>query len=270
MSPLYFVRLPLSIPALGRWAADRNLGWSVRRSAKGQERDVGLDEGRALHHLLTESFGQRVLHPFRLFVAPQAKQGHVYAYSRSNQVQLLEVAQACAMPEAQAVFDLQGLATKTMPENWIAGRRIGFEIRVRPVSRLLKPLPYSGGAFAKGAELDAFLIEALRRFPSDSASQEAMLGTMLQAGRTREAVYTDWLAQKLADAATLVPGVRLTRFERDRAARTGSSIERPSAILQGDLIIDHPENFQKLLAGGVGRHKAYGYGMMLLRPARNL
>ena len=63
MSPLHFVRLPLSIPALGRWAADRNLGWSVRRGAKGQERDAGLDEGRALHHLLTESFGQRVLHP---------------------------------------------------------------------------------------------------------------------------------------------------------------------------------------------------------------
>ena len=266
MSPLYFVRLPLSIPALGLWAADRNLGWSVRRGTKGQERDAGLDEGRALHHLLTESFGQRVLHPFRLFVAPQAKQGHVYAYSSADHAALLEVVQACAMPEAQTVFDLQGLATKAMPENLSAGRRMGFEIRVRPVSRLLKPLPYSGGAFAKGAELDAFLIEALRRFPLDSASQE----TMLQAGRTREAVYTDWLAQKLADSATLVPGIRLTRFERDRAARMGSSIEGPNAILQGDLIIDHPENFQKLLAGGIGRHKTYGYGMMLLRPPRNL
>jgi CRISPR system Cascade subunit CasE len=273
MSPLYFVRLPLSIPALGRWAADRNLGWSVRRGAKGQERDAGLDEGRALHHLLTETFGQRVLHPFRLFVAPQAKQGHVYAYSRAGHAALLEVAQACAMPEAQTVFDLQGLAAKTMPDNWRVGRRMGFEVRVRPVSRLLKPLPNSGGAFAKGAELDVFLIEALRRFPSGSASdsepQDTKQDTMLKAGRTREAVYTDWLAQKLADSATLVPGVRLTRFERDRAARTGSSIEGPSAILQGDLMIDQPENFPRLLAGGIGRHKAYGYGMMLLRPPRS-
>lgn len=266
MSPLHFVSIPLSIPALGRWAADRNLGWSVRCNLKGQEREAGLDEGSALHHLLTESFGQRALHPFRLFVAPQAKQGHVYAYSRTGHAALLEVAEACAMPEAQTVFDLQGLATKTMPESWRVGQRLGFEIRVRPVSRLLKPLPYSGGAFAKGAELDVFLLEALRRFPSDSASQE----TMLQAGQTRESVYTDWLAQKLANSATLVPGVRLTRFERDRAARTGSSIEGPSAILQGDLIIDHPENFQKLLAGGIGRHKTYGYGMMLLRPPRSI
>jgi CRISPR system Cascade subunit CasE len=266
MSLLHFVRLPLSIPALGRWAADRNLGWSVRRSTKGQERDAGLDEGRALHHLLTETLGQRVLHPFRLFVAPQAKQGYIYAYSRAEHAAILEMAHACAMPEVQTVFDLRGLASKTMPDNWSAGRRMGFEIRVRPVSRLLKPLSNSGGAFAKGAELDVFLIEALRRFPADSASQE----NMLQAGRTREAVYTDWLAQKLANAATLVSGVRLTRFERDRAARKGASIDGPTAILQGDLIIDHPENFQELLAGGIGRHKAYGYGMMLLRPPRNL
>jgi CRISPR system Cascade subunit CasE len=265
MSPLHFVRLPLSIPALGRWAAERNLGWSVRRNIKGQERDAGLDEGRALHHLLTESFGQQAFSPFRLFVAPQARQGHVYAYSRADRAQLLEVAGACAMPENLAVFDLQGLATKTMPESWRVGQRIGFEVRVRPVSRLLKPLPSSDGSFAKGAELDTFLVEALRRFPSDSASQ----AKMLPAGRTREAVYTDWLARKLADAATLAPGVRLTRFERNRAARTASSIEGPDATLQGDLTIQNPEGFQNLLAGGIGRHKAYGYGMLLLRPAKN-
>ena len=264
MSALYFVRLPLSIPALGRWAAERNIGWSVRRSIKGQERDAGLDEGRALHHLLTESFGQCVLHPFRLFVAPQAKQGHVYAYSRADSATLLEVAQACAMPEVNAVIDLKGLATKTMPESWHTGRRMGFEVRVRPVSRLLKPLPCSDGAFAKGAELDTFLIEALRTYPSDSEE------SMLKAGRTRESVYTDWLAQKLANAAALVPGVRLTSFERDRAARKGVSIEGPDTILQGDLIIDHPERFQNLLTGGIGRHKAYGYGMILLRPPRVL
>ena len=266
MNPLHFVRLPISVPALGRWAAGRNLGWTMRRGAKGHVHEAGLDEGRALHHLLTESFGQRALQPFRLFVAPQAIQGYVYAYSHANHARLLEVAQSSAMPEAHAVFDLQGLATKTMPESWRVGQRIGFEVRVRPVSRLLRPLPHSGNAFAKGAELDVFLIEALRHSPSDSASQKAMQ----QADRTREAVYTDWLAQKLANAATLAPGVRLTRFERDHAVRKDSSIEGPDAILQGDLIICHPESFQELLAGGIGRHKAYGYGMMLLRPPRSL
>jgi CRISPR system Cascade subunit CasE len=262
MSALYLVRIPVSIPALGRWAAVRNCGWTVLRGAKGQERDSGFDEGRALHHLLAETFGPQTMQPFRLFVAPQGKQGQVYAYSRADLAALRDVAQTCALPEIQEVCDLDRLAVKPMPEAWRAGRRLGFEVRVRPVSRLIKPLPYPGGSFAKGAELDIFLIEALRNFPSDSAPEE----TMLQAGRSREAVYTDWLRQRLAGAATLAPGVRLTCFLRHRAARKGSSVEGPDVTLQGDLKIDSPERFQELLRGGIGRHKAYGYGMILLRP----
>jgi CRISPR system Cascade subunit CasE len=92
---------------------------------------------------------------------------------------------------------------------------------------------------------------------------------MLKAGRSREAVYTDWLAQRLDGAAMLQPGVRLTRFQRVRAAREGYSPEGPDAILQGDLIVDDSSGFQKSLAQGVGRHKAYGYGMLLLRPPRS-
>jgi CRISPR system Cascade subunit CasE len=262
MSTLYLVRLPLSIPALGRWAAERNFGWTIRKGSKGQERDAGLDEGRALHHLLTETFGPRAMHPFRLFVAPEGKHGEVYAYSHVDLTTLRDEAQTCALPEVKEVCDLDKLAAKSMPEAWRTGRRLGFETRVRPVSRLIKPLPYPGGSFAKGAELDIFLIEALRCFPSDSSSEE----TMLHAGRSRETVYTDWLAQKLTGAATLAPGVSLTRFERHRAARKASSIEGPDVILQGDLTIDSPERFQDLLRGGIGRHKAYGYGMILLRP----
>jgi CRISPR system Cascade subunit CasE len=266
MSALYFVRLPVSIPALGRWAAERNLGWAVRRSSKGRERDAGLDEGRALHHLLTETFGQRALYPFRLLVAPAAKQGQIYAYSRSDRDALCAVAHACAMPETCAVLDLAQLAVKPMPGSWTATRRLGFEVRVRPVSRLLKPLPGKEGSFAKGAELDAFLVEALRRFPADAESEDSML----KAGRSREAVYSEWLALKMKGAATLAEGVRMTRFLRQRAARKGTAIEGPDVTLQGDLMIENPELFQELLAGGIGRHKAYGYGMMLLRPPRSV
>jgi CRISPR system Cascade subunit CasE len=61
----------------------------------------------------------------------------------------------------------------------------------------------------------------------------------------------------------------LTRFQRLRAAREGFSPEGPDAILQGDLILNDPERFQMMLAQGVGRHKAYGFGMLLLRPGRS-
>jgi CRISPR system Cascade subunit CasE len=266
MSTLHLIRLPISLSALARWAASRNYGWTTRRDKKGSERDAGFDEGCAIHHLLVETFGKGALHPFRMLVASPGKQGHVYAYSRADAATLLEIAQACALPEVAGVCDLAQLAAKSMPETWRAGRRLGFETRVRPVSRLMKPLPHSGGnAFAKGAELDVFLIEAMRRFPEATSAEE----NMLKAGRSREAVYTDWLAQKLEGIATLAPGVRLARFVRNRAARTGHAPEGPDATLQGDLIVDDPLRFQDSLANGLGRHKAYGYGMLLLRPPRS-
>jgi CRISPR system Cascade subunit CasE len=36
----------------------------------------------------------------------------------------------------------------------------------------------------------------------------------------------------------------------------------------GELVIKNPELFAERLAKGVGRHAAYGYGMLLLRPSR--
>src|ERR1700733_9606511 len=174
MSAFFLVSLPVLLPALAQWAAVRNYAWSVRVDSKGYERDAGLDEGRALHHLLVETFGRQALHPFRLFVAPQARRGHVYAYSQADAGTLREIAHACALPEVTEICDLTQLATKPMPVVWRSGRRLGFETRVRPVNRLLKPLPCSDGVFGKGAELDAFLVEALRRFPSESSPEETM------------------------------------------------------------------------------------------------
>lgn len=265
MSLLHLVRVPVFLPQLGRWAALRNYGFTIRRGANGQQRDAGFDEGRALHHLLAETFGPGVLHPFRHIVAPGGIQAQLYAYSQQDATALLEVAHACSLPEVSAIFDLAQLAAKAMPQDWHTGRHLGFELRARPVSRLLKPLDCSGDTMPKGAEVDVFLLEALRRFPTAAAEEN-----MLQAGRSREAVYTDWLAQRLAGAATLQPGVRLTRFQRVRAARKGYSPEGPDALFQGALTVDDPEFFHQLLTLGIGRHKAYGYGMLLLRPPRSL
>jgi len=266
MSTLHLIRLPISLSALARWAASRNYGWTTRRDRKGSERDAGFDEGCALHHLLVETFGKGALHPFRMLVSSPGKQGNIYAYSHADAATLLETAQACALPEVLGICDLAQLAAKSMPESWRSGRRLGFETRLRPVSRLMKPLPYStGNTFAKGAEVDVFLIEAMRRFPQASSTEE----NMLKAGRSREAVYSDWLAQKLRGGATLAPEVRLAHFVRNRAARKGHASEGPDAILRGELTIRDPLRFQELLAKGIGRHKAYGYGMLLLRPPRS-
>lgn len=73
MSPLFLIRVPVAVNGLARWAGER--GWIRRR-----HREVGFDEGRALHHLADEVFGPGVLRPFRLLVAPRGTTGNLYGY----------------------------------------------------------------------------------------------------------------------------------------------------------------------------------------------
>ncbi|MBU0799071.1 MAG: type I-E CRISPR-associated protein Cas6/Cse3/CasE, partial [Alphaproteobacteria bacterium] len=180
MSALHMVSLPLVLEPFRRWMATRGLA---------------ADEGRALHHLLSESFGKGVLQPFRLMVGKDARQATLYAYTQADQTALRQTASETGMPDALALIDLVHLDTKIMPEAWTEGRRFAFDVRVRPVRRLLKPLDGAEGGsakpFRKGAEVDAFLVAALRH---SADGESGPLDTRM----TREAVYRDWLAERLA------------------------------------------------------------------------
>ena len=57
---------------------------------------------------------------------------------------------------------------------------------------------------------------------------------------------------------------RRTRALRKRHARYS---EGPDVVMRGVLTVTDPDAFSNLLAHGIGRHRAYGYGMLLLRPA---
>ena len=253
MNPFFLIRVPVVMHKLARCAGDR--GW-LRHS-----RQLAFDEGRALHHLLDETFGPGVLRPFRLLVPPRQTLGSLYAYCESDGESLREGARAHAMPEHLGVLKLERLEGKTMPSAWTEGRKLGFDVRVRPVRRLKKDLVDGRTAFHKGAEVDAFRVEALRQYPDDPEGMELH-------GQTREGVYLDWLAERMAPAAELDRDeTRMVRFQRLRVSRGNGGPEGPDAIFHGALTVKDPESFATLLAKGVGRHRAYGYGMLLLRPA---
>ena len=239
MTPLNLISLPLKLDALRRWAAMRG---------------VGADEGLALHHLLSECFGKGINQPFRLMPTPGATAATLYAYARTDEAGLRRTAHECAMPDGLAVCDLIGLAAKEMPETWRNGRRLAFDLKVRPTKRLLKP----AGVFPKGAEIDAYLAEALRLHPEGRSADNPV---------ERESVYRNWLAERLGAAATLEEA-RMVRFERRTVLRGKTMSEGPDVIWHGELTVQDGEAFAARLASGVGRHAAFGYGMLLLRPAR--
>ena len=238
MSSLHLISMPLGLKDLRQWAARRGLG---------------IDEGKVLHHLLTETFGKGSLHPFRLMVAPRARRGTLYAYTRSSAAALRRTAHETALPDALSVCDPESLAAKAMPEGWKEGRRLAFDVRARPVRRLRR----AAGVFPKGAEVDAFLVAAIRSFPDGPPAE----------GRVdREAVYGQWLAERFSTAAKVVQS-RISRLERRTLERDGRNIDGPDVTFHGELVITDGAAFAERLATGVGRHTAFGYGMLMLRPA---
>ena len=61
--------------------------------------------------------------------------------------------------------------------------------------------------------------------------------------------------------------VRMLRRDRSGGNRL-RGVERPQALFGGTAVIRDGERFAALLARGIGRHRAFGSGMVLLSPPR--
>lgn len=249
--PLQMIRADIDMRAFHRWVGSRRM---MRRNA--------FDEGFAMHCLLTESFGELAPKPFRMITprgrrhgpsAAQCSRGVLYGYTNAGADALREASMLYADPLQCAALQVNGLASKPMPAAWSHGQRLGFELLIRPTIRRSKR-----AASHPGTEWDAFIWEAIQH-PKGGMK------------RSREDVYTDWLREQFRrrGGAQLTEEVRLKSFQRTRVIRNRGSrpIEGPDAVMSGALTITDEGKFADLLARGIGRHRAYGYGMLLLRPA---
>ena len=239
---LQMIRAEVNVREFQRWMGTRRL----------------QDPDHAMHCLLTECFGDLAPQPFRLIVPRGGSTGCLYGYGQEGAEELRDAALLYGDPSQCQILNLPTLAAKLMPQEWTVGKRLGFEVRIRPVIRR------SRGAINPGSERDAFQIEA-EGFPK---------GEML---RSREQVYTDWLARRLEGNAGETGGAKLDRvssklvaFQRVRSFRHLHSryVEGPDAVMRGVITVTDSDAFANLLGNGIGRHRAYGYGMLLLRPAR--
>ena len=211
-----------------------------------------FDAGFAMHCLLNESFGNLAPHPFRLVIprGRDQRRGELYGYAWVDAAALRSAAGMFADPLQQRI--LTSLDSKAMPTVWRPGTRLGFETLVRPVGRRSRR-----SNNRPGQEVDTFLLESEQRPPDEMQ-------------RSREDVYRDWLERQLqTHGAALLEDARLRSFQRTRVIRKlhGPYSEGPDAVMQGVLTITNGDLFASLLARGIGRHRAYGYGMILPRPA---
>lgn len=224
------------------------------------------DHGYAAHAWLAAATGRMAPKPFRLL----ERQGglRLLGYSLYGAGDIRRHAERYAEPQAFEVCDWNCIAAKPMPDTWKPGTLLGFEVRACPVSRGER-------------ERDVFL-SALDRAKA--------MGT---APPRREAVYFDWLRRSMmaacepggdfldsegrrsAPTVELIAGrisilglrrVKVFRRNSQGGASSKRTFERPDVLFSGELLIREPKGFGALLERGVGRHRAFGFGMLLLRP----
>ncbi len=238
---LQMIRGSVDLRSFQNWAGSRQM---MSRQA--------FDEGYAMHCFLAGVFGDLAPQPFRLII-PRGKgnrRGVFYGYGRADVEALRGAAAQFADPLQARVLPGSSLDSKPMPVTWKAGTRLGFGVLTRPTVRRAR------GSRNPGGEVDAFQREA-ERYPPRAMP------------RSREEVYTDWLSEQFErHGGAELESASLVSFQRTRSMRAlrRRPFEGPTALLRGTLTVTDSDGFSRLLGRGVGRHRSYGYGMLLLRP----
>ena len=241
-----------------------------------QQKLLDDDLGYALHLALRRSLGQSGPQPFRRM--ENTNPGDLpatitlLAYSRDiGGLNSVMGSKSLGSSENRdnsllARLFVQPPESRPMPEDWSEITELDFEVLIRPVRRLgskVRSARQQNGEASAGSERDAFL-SAVEASEDDSVSLD------------RESIYVTWLAERLAPAAEIVDGrCYMEQFRRTRLRRSMHSkgrtraVEGPEALMKGRLRITNTEAFDVLLSNGVGRHTAFGFGMLLLAPPRD-
>ena len=182
----------------------------------------------------------------------------VWGYGRSDGAALIAHAAAFGDPSLLvAVGDFHSIASKSMPR-FERGRPLGFVLRACPVVRLAG----AKNGHRAGAEVDAFLARCF------TVGEEAAV--------SREEVYREWLTRTMSQPA--VTGVSVTRvgiagMSRERLVRRtheetrrSSRLERPDIRFEGEMVVEDGDRLLTYLGHGVGRHRAFGFGALMLTP----
>lgn len=244
------VRRPLTLINL---TPDRDAfaRWSVRHTPVGRKSGLSEmpDSGYAWHGILRSAFGKSAPKPFvdRMPLRSNLLLGYV-----EHEPGALPI-QSDLDPLVARAMGIETLRATEMPADWEVGQELSFEVRVRPVVRT-REHARSG----RIDEMDA-AVHAAKREPSVS----------------REQAYRDWLMRELdRDGAGSLGCMRTIAFQRSRVIRRDQAtprkaacIEGPDLWLNGRLTVNSAEAFEALLRRGLGRHRAFGFGCLLVgRP----
>jgi CRISPR-associated protein Cas6/Cse3/CasE subtype I-E len=197
------------------------------------------DESLVIKTAMTEALGGPAVRPYRV-VAAHGDSVTVIGYSEHD-ADALRDRLALANPAAQAAVTVVGSAPMPALQ---AGTHLRFSLRMVPTVSV-----------TGGKTRDAYLYDC------DKAGEGATVD--------RAESYARYLGAR-------VPGVQFENLSLDgfslqpmtRRVTGGWRQSRfPVATMSGVLVVTDPELFLPVLAGGVGRMRAYGFGCLRLEAA---
>jgi CRISPR system Cascade subunit CasE len=232
MSTLHLMQAKIDPVRLARWSAEQKIS----------------DPDRAAHCLIYETFGaERAPKPFlmKMEKTNPLENWAVLAYTVLEETELRAIAKRNQKLAIESVMPPEAIRTTTVPDRWRPGTKLRFSVRVRPTQR--------GKWKEKGrpAERDIYL----------ERDEETSRGEL----------YCQWVAEimeRQGGASPAAETLAMNQFtiRRIRRQKTSGYTLGPDATISGALEVRDSERFSELLATGIGRHRAYGYGMMLLQP----
>lgn len=240
------------------------------------------DLGYFVHCALGELFGEQAPSPFR--IEERDETVIVLGYTdRDASALALAASERSQLEGAPSILaslvEHAQIATRALPATWRRGARYSYAVRACPIVR------NHGGARTgqRMREEDVFVSACRAQNDRDGVAPTDGTHSRWKTAVDRAAVYADWLRGQVArhGGDTTIESVSMTSFMLDRLIRRGSPEDsarpstrkaahstRPNAVLEGTLTVGDPDAFARLLARGIGRHRAFGFGMLLVKPAR--
>ena len=246
----------MSLPALNMVSLKPDRTRLMTLAVAGKTLPRSGDLGYAIHQMLTAVFGGATPQPFQLL---DQHGFQILGYSVHDEAALLDYA---ALQKAQisnwenisTALNLSAMEVRTMPSSWKSGRQYRFSVRTRPVMRI-------NHAKQRGLakECDVFLRKI-----------EAKVGNDNNEWLDRETVYLSWFRSQIAEDTARLAVLTVSAMKRTPVYRKGAPfIDGPDVTFTGVLEVADPIAFASLLARGIGRHRAFGFGMLLLAPVNS-
>lgn len=227
---IYLLQADIDMRNLARWSA-----------AEGHS-----DPDRSLHSLVYHTFGKdKVPRAFAAMPHEANPKEHArfLAYTGMDAPALQELARSNQSIITAGIMNPFTFRTTSLPQTWQKGTTLAFQVRLIPTYR----------ATRSGSEQDV-------HHRDDAAP-------------TRQESYCNWLARLMRRKAGAEPAehtLHVTRYASRRVKRSEGQqwIVLPDVTIEGVCTITNSQTWNNALQLGIGRHKAYGYGMLLLRPVR--